>query len=164
MYTKTVLGEETHRLSNKEKFPVATVCKEGHDDHFWDMKEPITLDFLEKGATVNSVSNCQLLYFIYWMTLVYIYIYIYIVIHRQTVSLYHNSSVWLDTLAAEIETWLTQMPIQDSTTQPRGNQHKWRKFKRLCITFVLFTYICLTATESSIHLKSLACGNHYFLR
>ena len=23
---------------------------------------------------------------------------IYIVIHRQTVSLYHNSSVWLDTL------------------------------------------------------------------
>ena len=29
-----------------------------------------------------------------------IYIYIYIVIHRQTVSLYHNSSVWLDTLDA----------------------------------------------------------------
>ena len=26
------------------------------------------------------------------------YIYIYIVIHRQTVSLYHNSSVWLDTM------------------------------------------------------------------
>ena len=28
---------------------------------------------------------------------IYIYIYIYIVILRQTVSLYHNSSVWLDT-------------------------------------------------------------------
>ena len=27
---------------------------------------------------------------------IYIYIYIYIVIHRQTVSLYHNSSVMLD--------------------------------------------------------------------
>ena len=27
----------------------------------------------------------------------YIYIYIYSVIHRQTISLYHNSSVWLDT-------------------------------------------------------------------
>ena len=27
---------------------------------------------------------------------IYIYIYIYIVILRQTVSLYHNSSVWLD--------------------------------------------------------------------
>ena len=26
-----------------------------------------------------------------------IYIYMHIVIHRQTVSLYHNSSVWLDT-------------------------------------------------------------------
>ena len=26
-----------------------------------------------------------------------IYIYIYIVIHRQTVSFYQNSSVWLDT-------------------------------------------------------------------
>ena len=27
------------------------------------------------------------------------------------------------------------MPIQDATTQPWGNQHKRRKFKRLCITF-----------------------------
>ena len=30
----------------------------------------------------------------------YLYIYIYIVIHRQTVSLYHNSAVWLDLLDA----------------------------------------------------------------
>ena len=28
---------------------------------------------------------------------IYIYIYIYIVTHWQTVSLYHNSSVWRDT-------------------------------------------------------------------
>ena len=28
---------------------------------------------------------------------IYIYTYMYIVIHRQTVSLYYNSSVWLDT-------------------------------------------------------------------
>ena len=41
---------------------------------------------------------------------------------------------------AGIEIWLTITPIQDSTTQPRGNQCKWRKFKRLCITFV-FVYI-----------------------
>ena len=27
---------------------------------FWDMKRPITIDFLEKGATVNSASYCQL--------------------------------------------------------------------------------------------------------
>ena len=31
---------------------------------------------------------------------IYIYIYIYIGIHRQTVSLYHNSSLWPDTLNA----------------------------------------------------------------
>ena len=30
----------------------------------------------------------------------YFYLYIYIVIHRQNVSLYHNSSVWLDTRGA----------------------------------------------------------------
>ena len=34
----------------------------------------------------------------YWT--IYIYIYIYIVIHRQTVSFYQNSSVWLDTHVA----------------------------------------------------------------
>ena len=35
---------------------------------------------------------------IFWgvFFLIYIYIYIYIVIHRQTVSFYQNSSVWLD--------------------------------------------------------------------
>ena len=32
---------------------------------------------------------------------VYIYIYICIVIHRQTVSLYYNSSVWRDTRGAK---------------------------------------------------------------
>ena len=34
---------------------------------------------------------------------IYIYIYIYIVIHRRTVSLYHNSSAWLDML--ESRSW-----------------------------------------------------------
>ena len=68
----------------------------------------------------------------------FMYIYIYIVIHRQTVLFYQNSSGWLDRL--DSWTWLTEMPIQDSTTQPRENQRKRRKFKRLCITFV-FVYI-----------------------
>ena len=36
-------------------------------------------------------------------TLSYIYIYIYIVIHRQTVLLYYNSSVWLDT--QDVSSW-----------------------------------------------------------
>ena len=26
---------------------------------FWDMKVPITFDFLEKGAIVNSAFDCQ---------------------------------------------------------------------------------------------------------
>ena len=33
----------------------------------------------------------------YILPYIYIYIYIYILIHKQTVSLYHNFSVWLDT-------------------------------------------------------------------
>ena len=28
---------------------------------FWQMKGPITIDFLEKGASINSTSYCQLL-------------------------------------------------------------------------------------------------------
>ena len=40
--------------------------------------------------------NAANTHFIY----IYIYIYIYIVIHRQTVSFYQNSSVWLDTQTA----------------------------------------------------------------
>ena len=38
--------------------------------------------------------------------------YIYIVIHRQTVSLYHKSSVWLDTL--DSRSW-----AQNSNVSPR---------------------------------------------
>ena len=29
---------------------------------FWDMKGPITIDFLKEGGTINLASNCQLLY------------------------------------------------------------------------------------------------------
>ena len=46
---------------------------------FWDMKGPVTIDFLEKGVTVKNASywEHQRQYsFFYWMTLVYIYIYI----------------------------------------------------------------------------------------
>ena len=39
---------------------------------------------------------------------VYIYIYKYCVIHRQTVSLYHNYSVWLDTENAS--SWGRDLP------------------------------------------------------
>ena len=55
---------------------------------------------------------------------------------------------WLDVAQgrmipeAGIETRLTQTPIQDSTTQPRGSQRQRSKFKRLWITIVI-VYIYL---------------------
>ena len=80
--------------------------------------------------------------YIYTHTHTHIYIYIYIYILSSTngsLSFYQNLSVWLDKLDSRswIETRLTQMPIQDSTTQPRGNCPKRKKFKRLWITIVI---------------------------
>ena len=49
------------RLSNKEKAQDAVVNKESNADRLLGHKRPITVDFLEKGATVNSASYCQLL-------------------------------------------------------------------------------------------------------
>ena len=49
----------------------------------------------------KSYHNLVKMYCFCWVIYIYIYIYIYIVIHRQTVSVYHNSSVWLDTY----DTW-----------------------------------------------------------
>ena len=40
---------------------------------------------------------CYIYIYIYKLHIISIYIYIYIIIPRQTVSLYYNSSVWLDT-------------------------------------------------------------------
>ena len=51
---KTVHEAETHWLSGKEKVLCAAVSNEGHIvTMLWDMKGPITCDFLGKGATVN---------------------------------------------------------------------------------------------------------------
>ena len=51
------------------------------------------LDFMEFFAKQQSsmTTNSVIIY-------IYIYIYIYIVIHRQTVSFYQNSSLWLEIL------------------------------------------------------------------
>ena len=56
----------------------------------------------------------------YLMILVYIYI---LSSTDKPVSFYQNSSVWLDRLDSRSRdrTRLTQMPIQVSTSQPRGN-------------------------------------------
>ena len=57
-----------------------------------------------------------------------LYIYIYIFIHRQTVSLCHNSSVWLDTLGAS-----------SSATKPHTSAQKSQRFR--LFTFCLYIYI-----------------------
>ena len=49
----------------------------------------------------NIHPNLQIYIYIYILS---IYLSIYIVIHRQTVSFYQNSSVWLDPQDAGIET------------------------------------------------------------
>ena len=45
----------------KKKFRAQQSVKKVMLTVFWDMKGPITIDFLEKGATVNNASYCQLL-------------------------------------------------------------------------------------------------------
>ena len=53
--------KEAHWLSGKEKVPGVAVNKEGHAACFWDMKGPMTIDFLERGTTVNIASYCNFL-------------------------------------------------------------------------------------------------------
>ena len=66
-------------------------------------------------------------------------LYMYIYCHPQT-ELFRSSGLFSVAKQAGIETRLTETPIQDSNAQPRVNQCKQRKFKRLYITFV-FVYI-----------------------
>ena len=58
---KTVHGVGTHWLSCHEKVLRAAVRKEGHADSLVEHKRCITIDFIEKVATVNTASYCQLL-------------------------------------------------------------------------------------------------------
>ena len=71
----------------------------------------------------------------------YIYIYIYIYCHPQTDlfrSIRTHQCGYIGKIPeAGIDTRLPQTPSQDSTTQPRGNLRKRRKFKRLWITIVV---------------------------
>ena len=57
---KTVNRVKTQWLFSKDKVLGTAVSKEGHAV-FRDIKEPITIDFFEKGSIINSTSNCQLL-------------------------------------------------------------------------------------------------------
>ena len=64
-----------HWLSGKKKIPGKAVSKEGHADRLLGMKEPITIDSLEKKCNRNQ---CFVLttpfhnFLFYWMIFVYI--------------------------------------------------------------------------------------------
>ena len=53
---------KTHWLSRKEKAPVTAVSKEGHADSLLGHERTYHFDVLEKGATVNIASYCQLVW------------------------------------------------------------------------------------------------------
>ena len=59
---KTVYQMERNWLSGKEKVPGAAISKNDHhtDSFSGKWKEPFTIDFLEKEASVNSVFYCHL--------------------------------------------------------------------------------------------------------
>ena len=66
---------------------------------------------MKSNNSFKNEATCRL--FAYKL---YIYIYIYIVIHRQTISFYQNSSVWLDTLDARSIS--TQFKCKYSLSKP----------------------------------------------
>ena len=68
---------------------------------------------------------------VYMFICKYIYIYIYIVIHRQTVSFYQNSLVWLDTQDAQGR---NRNPSNFTIDQVCIYK---------CISIRLFIYICM---------------------
>ena len=68
---KTVDGVKT--LSQKEKNCAQSLVKKVMLTVFWDIKGLISIDVLEKGATVNSASHSQQLRKfcqVYWITLI----------------------------------------------------------------------------------------------
>ena len=99
---------------------------------------------------------------------IYIYIYIYILLSStdRPVSLHQNSSVWLDRL--DSRSWDRNqskfLPLShEETSASEGNLNAYVSH------LYLFTYICLTATDSSIHMKydsyslTIPCIAIYFL-
>ena len=106
--------------------------------------------FLASSEDINTFSGVKS------ANIIYIYIYIYIVIHRQTVSFYQNSPVWLDKI--DSRSWdgiladcnANPRFCHEETSTSEGNLNAYESH------LFLFTNIRLTATESSIHLKILA--------
>ena len=89
------------------------------------------------------IESDEVLPFHHFNTHTHIYIYIHIVIYRQTVSLYHNASVWLDTL--DVSRWGRNLPKFTlnwyPTTKPFRRPKSAREFNTLC--FCLFTFYAI---------------------
>ena len=118
-------------------------------------------DTLKKTITqVNLIEHCKYYSYIYIHVCVrYIYIYIYIYILSSTdrsVSFYQNSSVWLDRQDSRsrdrspVNANAIPRSYHSATRASEGNLNGY-----VSQLFFLFTYIRLTATESSIHIKIL---------
>ena len=56
---KNVYSINTLTLELKKKFHVQWSVKKIMLTIFWHMQGPITIDFFEKGTTVNSAFSCQ---------------------------------------------------------------------------------------------------------
>ena len=54
-------GVEAHCFPGKEKIASTVVSKQGDADSLVGYEKPITIDFLKRGAVVNSAFYCQLL-------------------------------------------------------------------------------------------------------
>ena len=91
---KTVHGAGNTDTLEKKKFQTLWSIKEVMLKVFWNMKRPITIDFFEKGATVNRVVQLISLeakfpLFIEWLIYIYIYIYITILYQGRWVYMWH---------------------------------------------------------------------------
>ena len=78
--------------------------------------------------------------------LVNIYIYIYIVIYRQTVSLYHNSSVWLDT--QDTSSWEWNPPNFISLLSPQATYVSSGIITHYVLAFICL-HFCVTRYQSA---------------
>ena len=77
---KFMEGKKTESLV-KKRFRAQRSVKKVMLNVFRSMKGSITIDFLEKGSTINSTSKFLVkIHFIDRMILIYIYIYVYIYI------------------------------------------------------------------------------------
>ena len=105
----------------EKKFRVQQSIKKVMQRIFLSMKRPITIDFLEKGATVNSfvlqTQWAKVTLFIEWLLYIYIYIYIYILD-----NIIHDEMAWNRTWKLEVGFKIILFPLQHTNSF----KHNWK--------------------------------------